>query len=76
MGQRDQFQEQPRVLMAGSTHSRVDIFSGWRTGESTLSVMYSCESGAVISGNLVYFNSSKSKEIYAHDHTLTTNCWS
>ena len=74
--QRDQFQGQLRVLTAGSIHSRVNI-SGWKAGESAPRVMYGCESGAVISGNLVlYFNPSESKEIYAYDHTLTTNHWS
>ena len=38
--------------------------------------MCSYVSGAVVSGNVVYFNPINSKKIYAYNHTLTTNRWS
>ena len=39
--------------------------------------MCSYVSGAVVSGNVVYFNPTNSKKIYAYyNHTRTTSCWS
>ena len=46
----------------------------WRIGGSSPRTMYSCESGAVVSGNLVYFNPCGSKKIYEYNHARTV--WS
>ena len=68
MSQKDQSQRHPSLSMLSVLKSSVKM--QWRSGRRAPRMMCNLHNGAVVCGNVVYFNPGGSKNIYAYDHTL------